>query len=312
MIVPCLDAEPTLPQCLDAVRANDYPPDRVELILADNGSRDRSPALARERGATVLSHPGASIGALRNAGAATARGDVLAFLDADCVPRPHWLREGVRALGQSPGVVGYPYDAPDDASWVERAWFAQREPGRREVAGLSGGNLLVPRELFQRIGGFDEALRTGEDAEFCTRARRHGTVVADDRVNVVHLGNPRTAGQFLRREIWYGLGALGTLRTQPFDRPFLGTLVFITASALQVAGVAQLVIGQPPRLLALGTALVLLLLAATLFHRRRFLRGPGHALQLGALYWLYYLGRSVSLGVLATGSRFDHRGRRTP
>jgi hypothetical protein len=50
------------------------------------------------------------------------------------------LREGVRALDQSPGVVGYPYDAPDDASWVERAWFAQREPGRREVAGLSGGN----------------------------------------------------------------------------------------------------------------------------------------------------------------------------
>ena len=177
MIVPCLDAEQTLPQCLDAVRANDYPPDRVELILVDNGSRDRSPALARERGATVLSRPGASIGALRNAGAAAARGDVLAFLDADCVPRPHWLREGVRALQQAPGVVGYPYDAPDDASWVERAWFAQRQPGRREVAGLSGGNMLVPRELFQRIGGFDEALRTGEDAEFCTRARRHGRAI---------------------------------------------------------------------------------------------------------------------------------------
>jgi hypothetical protein len=235
-----------------------------------------------------------------------ARGDVLAFLDADCVARSDWLREGVRSVRQEPCVCGHAYDVPLDASWIERDWFCQRDVGRQEVSGLAGGNLFVAKADFARVGGFDERLRTGEDAEFCKRAGQFVKVISDDRIRVVHLGNPKTLKQFLRREIWYGLGAFGSLGVQKLDLPLIGTGVFAIGTLAQVGGVAQLAATRSATLLSLATALLAALLSATIYYRRRFLQSLGHALRLGGLYYLYYLGRSLSLFYIATGRPYYH------
>jgi glycosyltransferase involved in cell wall biosynthesis len=304
VVVPCLNGERDLAPCLESVRACGYPD--VELIVIDNGSRDRSIEIARRYADIVEQIPGVTVGALRNRGVARSRGSVLAFLDADCVARPDWLHVGVRSLQEEPCVCGYLYDLPDDATWVERDWFCQRDPGRREVPGLGGGNLFVEKAVFERIGGFDERLRTGEDAEFCRRARRFVKVISDDRTRVVHLGNPKTLRQFLRREIWHGLGAFGSLNLEKFDLPLIGTLVFIACTLGQLGGVALAVTARSMALLATSTASLFALIATTLFYRRRFLQSAGHAVRLGVLYYVYYLGRALSFFFIATGRPYYH------
>jgi glycosyltransferase involved in cell wall biosynthesis len=309
VIVPCLDAEAWIGACLAAVRANDYPMDRVELIVVDNGSRDRTLEIARSHTALIHVIPDVTISALRNSGVSNARGEVLAFLDADCVPSPNWLREGVRSLQTDLCVCGYVYGLPEGASWIERTWFAQRDPGRCETREIPGGNLFVERETFERIGGFDESLRTGEDAEFCRRARRFAKVISDDRIQVVHLGNPKTIRDFVRREIWHGLGAFGSYRLDKFDRPLLGTFAFLLCTAGQFAGLILWITGRSSFLLGVSTLALLALLSATVFYRRRFVASAGESLRLAGLYYFYFLGRSLSFYFLATDRPYSRRSR---
>ncbi len=120
VICPFLDAEAFIAESLDSVLAQDF--DDFELILVDDGSRDSSRAIAQSRAArlpgraAVLSHPGHAnrgISASRSLGLAAARGDYIAFLDADDVWLPGKLGEQVALLDAHPeaamacGVVTY-------------------------------------------------------------------------------------------------------------------------------------------------------------------------------------------------------------
>jgi len=88
IIVPALNEEQVIGRCLEAVAANDFPLEQMEVILVDNGSKDRTIAIARSYEKSlplrVLERKGVHISAMRNAGAREARGELLAFLDADC------------------------------------------------------------------------------------------------------------------------------------------------------------------------------------------------------------------------------------
>src|SRR5690606_24966766 len=111
-----------------------------EVIVVDNGSSDQGPELARDWGAQVLDCPGLNIAALRNRGAAVARHDWLAFLDADMQVPEQWLvtwrqvRQADRAE-----MLGLVHRPPAQAPWYARAWLhkvaAERE--REEIGRAS-------------------------------------------------------------------------------------------------------------------------------------------------------------------------------
>lgn len=169
VIIPARDSGTTLRRTLDALAAHDGAAS-FEVIVVDDGSEDDTAAVAsRYPFVTVIrSEMSQGPGAARNRGVAAARGAVLAFTDADCIPTPGWLREGLAALSQSDLVQGRV--APD----VEVA----RTPFDRtlEVDGDRGfyqtANLLMRRETFDRTGGFrDWAL---ERPRRWSRDRRRG------------------------------------------------------------------------------------------------------------------------------------------
>src|ERR1022692_933162 len=135
VIVPALNEESVIGRCLASLKQQKPPSAHFEVIVVDNGSTDRTREIARSFGGslsvTVLDRSGVRISALRNLGAAIAKGDFLAlgaamakgeflaFLDADCVAPQHWLRQTVDLLRADDfRIIGAQYRIPANSSWV--------------------------------------------------------------------------------------------------------------------------------------------------------------------------------------------------
>jgi glycosyltransferase involved in cell wall biosynthesis len=182
LIVPARNAAATLTQQLDAISEQDYP-GSFELIVAINGGRDRTAEVAtgwiRRRGlgqvVDASARPGP--GYARNRGAAAARGDFLAFCDADDVVSRGWLRALVAAAERADIVSGrHSAELLNEAR--VRCCQSVLSPERRLHGFLpvaSGSNCGVWADVFDTLGGFDERGRTaGEDVSFSWRAQLSG------------------------------------------------------------------------------------------------------------------------------------------
>jgi glycosyltransferase involved in cell wall biosynthesis len=174
VIVPARDAAATLPATLAALEGQRPVDGGHEVIVVDNGSRDETPQLVAAAGAALIRRErGEGPGAARNAGAAAARGRVLAFTDADCAPAADWLSAGLAALdagldlvqGRVAASPGAPIDFFSRTLWVTKA------TGLFETA-----NLFVTKEAFERAGGF------GAGGEAVSRTGRHGAPFGEDAV----------------------------------------------------------------------------------------------------------------------------------
>src|SRR2546423_6377260 len=180
VIVPVLDAAEHLPQQLEALAGQDYA-GRWEAVIADNGSTDGSVELAEQwlgelPGGRLVRVGGArSASRARNAGVAEARGDFLAFCDADDVARSDWLTELAAAAPQGDIVAGA-VDSDALSTPLARSWHAV-PPRQRALEGLrflvhaSGTNTGVWADVFERLGGFDERMPAGGAGGLSWRAQ---------------------------------------------------------------------------------------------------------------------------------------------
>src|SRR5688572_26448842 len=105
VIVPARDAAATLKACLAALRLQLAELEAAELIVVDDGSNDATADIAQQHGARVVRLGGEGPAAARNAGVRSARGELLLFLDADCLPQAGCLTSLVRAF-DDPTVSG--------------------------------------------------------------------------------------------------------------------------------------------------------------------------------------------------------------
>lgn len=191
VVIPARDAERELPRTLAALTQ----PGVGEVVVVDNGSSDETARAAREAGARVvpLERPGRA--AARNAGAAAAAGERLAFLDAECRPEPGWAQAIGACLGRH-GLVGGPVGIevgapPRPSERFDALWRFQQERTIGEGRWAASANMGVTREAFERLGGFDASYDSAEDVDLCIRAARLGIEIAycaDARV--VHPGSP--------------------------------------------------------------------------------------------------------------------------
>jgi hypothetical protein len=211
-VVPVKDDAVRLGRCLESIRSNQDLVGALEVVVADNGSEDSSPEVARRTGAHVISLPGLTVSELRNRGASVAAAPVIAFIDADHEITRTWARDALDALSHDRvGAVGALYRSPSNGTWVQGLYGALRgvTRGRTDVAWLASGNLAVRREAFGAIGGFDASLVACEDVDFCQRLRGAGwRIIGDERLDSIHFGDPPTLGAVFRAERWRGQGNL--------------------------------------------------------------------------------------------------------
>ncbi len=308
VVVPVLDAMAYLPRTVPALLAEA----RVrgaEVLFVDNGSTDGSyEYLQSLKDVRVLRRSGGTIGALRNHAARHARGAWLAFVDADCIVSPGYLRTALEVLARTgAAAIGCETIPPAPAHWIEAAWHALHFVGReRYVRTLFSAGLVVSRAAFEQVGGFRETLVTGEDAELGLRLDAAGYLLYESpSVAVVHLGNPRTLGAFYRRSVWHGVGMLDSAGRR-LDRPTAMTLAHLALTLATPAVLPGVRAGAAAALLV-APALQLAVPAATVAFRCMQTRRVRAVLPGLLLYWLYYWSRIHALFLIATGRARDYR-----
>ena len=209
VLVCAFDAEDVLEGCLRSLERLSYP--SYEVIVADDGSSDRTAEIARGwEGVRLLELEHRGLSATRNAAAGAARGEIVAYLDADAEAHPDWLDwlwRGFDRLGVD-GLSGpnYPFA---DAGLQERA--VSGAPGAPVPAvnpdgsaeHLPGCSMAVRRELVLDIG-FQEGTATGEDVLFCNAALARGARFAYHPTAAIDHHRRESLAGYLRQQRSYG------------------------------------------------------------------------------------------------------------
>lgn len=197
VIIPVLNDPHRLMLCLAALERQTYPSDRYEVIVIDNGSDKPITGLVNafpHAFDLYQSEPGSD--AARNKGLEAARGAVLAFTDADCIPELDWLEKGVSCLINNPyydrvgGEVAVFYKDPSHPTSVELyekvTAFPQKtyiETGQYSVT----ANMFTYRRVFDAVGPFRSGLKISGDREWGIRAAQAGyTIHYAKEVQVAH------------------------------------------------------------------------------------------------------------------------------
>jgi GT2 family glycosyltransferase/glycosyltransferase involved in cell wall biosynthesis len=227
VVIPYYQNQPGLDLVLAALDRQSYPRERLEIVVADDGSA-QAPDTAAAGGTTVAAvwqeNRGFRAAAARNLGAARARGDVLLFLDGDTVPEADFVRRlarlparcadviavgrrrHARLSGWTPAEIGewfagrlHPAELPEPA-WLRQAYRHSgdlRRVDQRSYRYLISAVLGMSRALFEELGGFDERFVSygGEDWELAHRGYVAGALLAHVRQAVAWHDGPDWAGR---------------------------------------------------------------------------------------------------------------------
>ena len=203
VIIPAYNAARFIALAIDSVLAQPHRP--MEILVIDDGSTDRTAEIADRYGPPVrcLRQANAGPPAARNRGLAEARGELIAFLDADDVFEPDCLRLQCEKLAAHPAtdiVVGR-RTREDVRTAADGTLAFTLHPDQDEVA-LSLGATLIRRAAFDRIGRFDETLRHCDDWDWFMRVREaglamllHRALVLRIRLHPANITRERSQGQ---------------------------------------------------------------------------------------------------------------------
>ncbi len=308
VVIPVRNGARTLPACLAALARLDPAP--LELVLVDNGSTDGSrkllEAVARDGAGPpgrLLDEPRPGAAAARNAGTAAAKGEVIAFTDADCAPEPDWLARLTEPFA-SPrvGAVAGRVTAAPAGSTVElfSALYTLRspaEPARHTrwtpwAGGFPTANLAVRRALLEELAGFDEQVGIyGEDYDLCARLYARGLEIAYvPAARVAHHHRTTVAGMLrqafgfgrshpylLRRHATRGLWVDLPGRPVAWPRCPVAAWLDLASADKKLLALLALAAASPPTLLLLACYLLWLPLTAARQARKAGIRAPATA-----------------------------------
>jgi GT2 family glycosyltransferase len=210
-VVVCVyDGEETLDDCLTGLERLAYPD--VELLVVDDGSTDRSAEIAARHACRLVRTENRGLSCARNTGLAEATGEIVAYIDADARPDPHWLHYLVETLrdGAFVGAGGPNLPCPGDG---EFAACVGRSPGGpthvllsdHEAEHIPGCNMAFRKGALEAIGGFDPQFRVaGDDVDVCWRLQERGWKLGFAPSAVVWHHQRRSLRAYWRQQRGYG------------------------------------------------------------------------------------------------------------
>lgn len=204
VIVPVRDHVVGVRELVERLGGQTLSPGSFELVIGGDGAGPELVDALASLGSWVSVAPGPrkTSYAARNRAAHQARGKILAFCDSDCLPEPSWLEEGVAALEHADIVAGevtfVPPATPTVWSLLTADMFLDQERNVLLGRGVTA-NLFVRRDIFERVGGFDDTLPSGGDYDFVSRCVGAGARLAYQPRAVVCHPTLDARHEFLRK-----------------------------------------------------------------------------------------------------------------
>jgi O-antigen biosynthesis protein len=200
----------TITDCLEGLARLEYPD--YEVIVVDDGSTDATAAIAHRYGFRVISTPNRGLSSARNTGLAHATGEIVAYIDDDAWPDPHWLTFLAETFTTTAHAgAGGPNLPPPGDGFVAACVAAS--PGGpmhvlvsdTEAEHVPGCNMAFRREALEAIGGFDPRFRTaGDDVDVCWRIQQAGGTLGFSPAAVVWHHRRNSVRAYWRQQIGYG------------------------------------------------------------------------------------------------------------
>ena len=211
IIVPVYNDREHIELLLDSLSGQDYPKDLLEIIVIDNNSTDNSRQIARRFPVTLLEENEIqSSYAARNKGIRNAKGQILVFIDSDCIADKMWLRKGVsKLLTERADLVGgqvkFTFSKKQTAAEYYDALTNLALESKVNRGGAATCDLFVKAEVFERIGLFPDNVKSGGDIQWTQKATKSGySLVYASEAVVYHPA--RMLGELLKKLYRVGIG----------------------------------------------------------------------------------------------------------
>lgn len=211
VVVAAYNMKQTVGDCLDSLLAQRYPNDKVEFIVVDNASTDGTSGVLRayEGRVRILHERKRGPAAARNAGLAVAQGDLVAFIDADCIADDEWLRNIVQPLDDvSVGIAGGAIHATWPCNWVER--FGEAIHDHRQSIEVFRPPYAITMNwcsrlaVLERLNFFDERFQRTEDVDLSFRVVQAGYSLVFQPDAIVWHRNVRTLPALFKKGFQHG------------------------------------------------------------------------------------------------------------
>jgi glycosyltransferase involved in cell wall biosynthesis len=235
-VIPAYNEEHYIADCLDSVFAQSKNAScDTEIIVVNNGSTDKTAEIvARYPGARLVHEPQKGIVWARRAGLCAATGDLIANVDADTRLTPKWIEKIVAEFKKDDTLVGlsgpfHYYDLPRKTKFLVDLFYCLAFSSYlinrylfRKGSVLQGGNFVVRRDAFEKIGGYDTTIDFyGEDTDVARRISKAGKVKFTYNLPIYASGRRLTKEGVLRTGWRYTINYFWVMITKrPFTKKY--------------------------------------------------------------------------------------------
>lgn len=222
IVIPTYNAAQTLIECVQACLNQDYPRDKLEIIIVDDGSTDDTQEIIKKYPVMYIYQSNSGPAKARNTGWRSAKGEVIFFTDSDCIPDKEWISRVIRKfISNDIGAVAGSYEIANKksllAQCIHEEIIERHLRMSEQICAFGSYNVAIRRKVLEEVGGFNEEYRyaSGEDNDLSYRILKAGYKIYFAKDALVAHYHPEKLYKYLKGQYRHGFWRMKLYRDHP-------------------------------------------------------------------------------------------------